>query len=65
MGTLQQNIQDEGLQQLADPTLLEKFHDNHIQYEDPVVDSIMNGCGDERESGYESDWTPPIDIEED
>lgn len=38
----------------------------HVHYEDAIVDSIMNGCGEEDESGYGSEkaTAPDMDIGE-
>ncbi|CAO3573685.1 unnamed protein product [Mortierella alpina] len=40
---------------------------DHVHYEDAIVDSIMNGCGEEYESGYGSEkaTAPDVDIDED
>ncbi|KAF9945715.1 hypothetical protein BGZ70_003652 [Mortierella alpina] len=39
----------------------------YVHYEDAIVDSIMNGCGEESESGYGSEKTtaPDMDVDED
>ncbi|KAI7825115.1 hypothetical protein BC939DRAFT_476345 [Gamsiella multidivaricata] len=39
--------------------------ETYIQYEDPVKNSIMNGCDNEQETGYESDWVSAFDMEVD
>lgn len=67
MGNLQQGAEED--RRPADHTLSEEDdNDDYIQYENPAVDSIMNGYDDdddddEQESGYESDWTGPFDME--
>ncbi|KAF9911516.1 hypothetical protein EC991_003318 [Linnemannia zychae] len=41
--------------------------EDYVKYDDPVVDSIMNGCDSEQESGYSSDRAlrKSIDLDED
>ncbi|KAG0269297.1 hypothetical protein BGZ95_002131, partial [Linnemannia exigua] len=41
--------------------------DDFVSYDDPIVDSIMNGCDSEHESGYSSDRASPknMDVDED
>ncbi|KAF9330617.1 hypothetical protein BGZ91_000081 [Linnemannia elongata] len=45
----------------------EKVAEDFVSYDDPVVDSIMNGCDSEQESGYSSDRATrkDIDLDED
>ncbi|KAF9545482.1 hypothetical protein EC957_010898 [Mortierella hygrophila] len=45
----------------------EKVVEDFVSYDDPVVDSIMNGCDSEQESGYSSDRTTrkDMDLDED
>ncbi|KAF9364209.1 hypothetical protein BGX34_002181 [Mortierella sp. NVP85] len=64
MGNLQRNMDED--KSSADPGLPDDDKD-YIEYEDPTVDTIMNGYDDdeEEESGYESDWTHPLDNEVD
>lgn len=41
----------------------EKVAEDFVSYDDPVVDSIMNGCDTEQESGYSSDRATRKDID--
>ncbi|KAG9069552.1 hypothetical protein KI688_010455 [Linnemannia hyalina] len=45
----------------------EKVAEDFVSYDDPVVDSIMNGCDSEQESGYSSDRATrkDMDLDED
>ncbi|KAK3824113.1 MAG: hypothetical protein JOS17DRAFT_268743 [Linnemannia elongata] len=45
----------------------EKVEEDFVSYDDPVVDSIMNGCDSEQESGYSSDQATrkDMDLDED
>lgn len=64
MGNLQRNMDKD--KSSVDPGLSDDIRD-YVQYEDPTVDTIMNGYDDdeEEESRYESDWTHPLDNEVD
>ncbi|KAK3828404.1 MAG: hypothetical protein J3Q66DRAFT_434942 [Benniella sp.] len=65
MGNLQRNMDED--KSSVDPGLSDDDDKDYIQYEDPTVDTIMNGYDDDEEeaSGYESDWTHPLDNEVD
>lgn len=41
----------------------EKVEEDFVSYDDPVVDSIMNGCDSEQESGYSSDQATRKDMD--
>lgn len=41
----------------------EKVAEDFVSYDDPVVDSIMNGCDSEQESGYSSDQATRKDMD--
>ncbi|KAF8934332.1 hypothetical protein BGZ47_010421 [Haplosporangium gracile] len=45
----------------------ERVAEDFVSYDDPVVDSIMNGCDSEQESGYSSDriTRKDMDLDED
>ncbi|KAF9151732.1 hypothetical protein BG015_006279 [Linnemannia schmuckeri] len=46
---------------------LERVAEDFVSYDDPMVNSIMNGCDSEQESGYSSDQVTrkDIDLDED
>ncbi|KAF8922940.1 hypothetical protein BGZ58_003559, partial [Dissophora ornata] len=60
--------QDAEEARLVDP-VQSKEANTFVQYEDPIVDSIMNGCDDDdddQERIYGSEWTcPDMEIDED
>lgn len=41
----------------------ERVVEDFVSYDDPVVDSIMNGCDSEHESGYSSDRAARKDMD--
>ncbi|KAG9321039.1 hypothetical protein KVV02_002469, partial [Mortierella alpina] len=61
MEQLQRDLEDdEGMNILPHMDTME-----HVHYEDAIVDTIMNGCGEEYESGYGSEKATVPDIEGD